>query len=128
MISVNLVCNGILRRFEFVVDFPELDILPPFLHKTLTSISSPHFSEFSLQLRQGLLEFNPNGDDRGRRIWGTGWELVDEDLYACAARTDNFQVMVEFVNGQSTEVVIEAHFPRMKSRGSLKITQEQPWW
>jgi len=118
------------------VDFAKLDILPPFLHKTLTSISSPHFSEFSLRLSQGFFEFDPNGNpDRWKggcdnrwevRTWCAGWDVIDEDLYAHAAGRDDFRFTIEFVTGQSTEAAIEARFPRMKSNGSLVIIQRQP--
>jgi len=107
------------------VDSIELDILPSFLHKTLTSISSPHFSEFSLLLSQGWLDFELNGGANVPKVWGPGWEVVDEDLYVHAVRRDNFRFKVEIVIGQSTVAAVEAHFPRMKSKGSLVITQRQ---
>ena len=126
MLSVNLESNGILRRFELKVDFVELDILPPFLHKTLTSISSPYFSEFSLRLCQ---EFNPTRGGRTSRktLWGTGWEVVDEVLYTHAARRDDFLFEVRIITGESTVAAVEAIFPRMKSEGSLLITELEPW-
>ena len=127
-LSVDLGCNEILRRFEFAVNFAELDILPPFLHEALTSISSPRFSEFSLLLRQGLLEFEPNGGPNGRRVWGTGWEVIDEDLCALAAGRDGFRLEVEIVKGQSTVAAVEEHFSRMKSKGLLSVTQKLPRW
>ena len=129
MLRVNLRTNRILRRFGFDVDFAELDILPPFLHKTLTSISSPHFSEFSLRLLGGLVKFNLDRSRRHKyriRTWGAGWDVIDEDLYAHAAGRDDFRFTIEFVAGRSTEAAIEARFPRMKSNGSLVIIQRQP--
>ena len=127
-LSVNLGCNGILRQFEFAVDFAELDILPPFLHEALTSISSPHFSVFSLLLHQGLLEFKPHGGAKGRRVWGTRWEAIDEELCARAAGRHDFRLEVEIVKGQSTVAAVEEHFPRMKSKGLLLVRQQQPKW
>ena len=124
VISVDLESNGIFRRFELEVNFVELDILPPFLHGTLTSISSPHFSEFSLRLCQ---EFNPTGGPGNRKtLWGIGWEVVDEDLYELAARRDDFRCAVQIVTGESTVAAVEALFPRMKSKGSMVITQLHP--
>ena len=137
MLDVNLGSNGILRRFEFDVGFAELDILPPFLHKTLASISSPHFSGFSLRLFQRFYEFDPNGDPKrwsshGNRwevrTWGAAWDVVDEDLYALAAGRNDFRFTIEFVKGQSTVAAVEARFPRMKSKGSLVIRQQKPRW
>ena len=137
MLSVDLGSNGILRRFEFDVDFVELDILPPFLHKALVSISSPHFSEFSLRLFPGLHDFDSDEGTGGWRTQdsrrevetlGAGWEAVDEDLYVLAAGRDDFRFTIEFVTGQLTVATVEECFPRMKSRGSLVITQQQPRW
>ena len=112
------------------MDFAELDILPPFLHEALASISSPYFSGFSLRLRQGTFESKPKGGTKGRIVWGVGWEVIDEDLYAhaSAAGRDDFRFKVEVVEGQSTVATIEEHFPRMKSKGSLLITMQQPRW
>ena len=130
--SVDLGYNGILGWFAFAVDFAELGILPPFLHRTLTSITSPHFSEFSLLLFQRSYGYNyKEGDSRRGISWGTGWEVVDEDLYAHAARRDDFQVVIQIVTGKSTVAAVEALFPRMKSKGSLVITQKptlRPRW
>jgi len=129
MLSVNLGSNKALRRFEFDVDFAELDILPPFLHKTLASIPSPHFSEFSLRLFQGILQRYVRGEaaDNRKILWGAGWEMVDEVLYGHAARREDFRFVVNIVAGESTEADVEALFPRMKSRGSLLInTRQQP--
>jgi len=124
MLNVNLGRNGKLRRLELDVDFAELDILPPFLHKTLASIWSPHFSEFSLRLSQGILNLNPNRRARGRKtLWGTGWDVVDEDLYACAVQRDDFRFVVQIMTGESIEAAVEALFPRMKYNGSLFITR-----
>jgi len=59
----------------------------------------------------------------GRRtLWGTGWEVVDEDLCAHAARRDDFRFMIEIVPWESTIAAVEALFPRMKSKGSLFVT------
>ena len=126
MLDVNLGSNGILGRFELTVDFEELDILPPFLHKTLTSISSTRFSEFSLRLCQGALGSRNRGTIGRKTSWGTGWEVVDEDLYAHTAGRDDFRFMVQIVTDESTEADVEALFPRMKSKGSLLITCKQP--
>ena len=127
-INISLGCNEVFRRFELQVNFAELHVLPPFLHKTLAPISSPHFSEFSLLLRQDFVETKTNGGATRRRVWGTGWEVVDEVLCACAARRNGFRFTVEIVTGQSTRADVEAHFPRMKAKGSLLVTQRQPRW
>ena len=126
--SLDLGHNRILRRFELTVDFAELDILPPFLHKALTSVSSPHFFEFSLVLDQGWHDLKPNGGGNHRRVWGNGWEVVDEDLYAHSARRDDFRFTVKIVRGLSTVAAVEERFPRMKSKGSLLITLESSKW
>jgi len=127
MLNIGLGCNGKLRRFELDVDFVELDVLPPLLHKALTSISSPHFSYFSLRLFQGSLEPNPDAGPGDRKtLWGAGWNVVDEALYAHAVRRDDFRFMVQIVTGESTEAAVEGLFPRMKSNGSLLITRQQP--
>jgi len=102
------------------MDLGELDVFPPFIHRALTSISSPHFSEFALRLFQG---FDNNGNFGGRRTsWGTGWGVVDEDLYAHAARRDGFRFVIEIVPWESTMATVEALFPRMKAMGSLFVT------
>jgi len=108
------------------VDLVELDILPLFLHNALTSISSAHFSEFSLLLSQGQVdsEFNFRKDNIPK-VWGSGWEVVDEDLYAHAVRRDDFRFAVEIVIGQTTVAAVGAHFPRMKLKGSLVVTQRK---
>ena len=116
--------NEILRRFELVVDFEEFDAVPRFLHETLTSISSPHFSEFSLQLLRGF-HYRRGSGGRNTLLWGAGWEIVDEDLYACAARNDSFRFVIVIPTGESTEVAVEALFPQMKSKGSLVIKWER---
>ena len=125
ILSVNLRCNRVLRRFELAVDFAELEILPPFVLKTLASISSPHFSEFSLRLVWGG---NFGGTGHRKTLWGAGWEVVDENLYARTAQRGGFRFAIQIVTGESTEATIEALFPRMKSKGSLLITQQQPRW
>ena len=129
MVSVSLGYNGILRRLEIAVDFAELDILPPFIHKALASISSPHFSEFFLRLTQGKFGFGHNGGNPGRGIsWGTGWEVVDKELCAFAAGRDDFRFGVQILTGKSTEAEVEALFPRIKSKRALVVTQQKPWW
>jgi len=115
------------------VDFAELGILPPFLHRTLTSITSPHFSEFSLLLFQSRYGYShKEGDPRRGMSWRTGWEAVDEDLYALATRRDDFRVVIQIVTGKLAVATVETLFPRMKSKGSLVITQQtasrtRPW-
>ena len=106
------------------MDFAELEILIPFLHEALMSISSPHFSEFSLRLFEGILERCIRGEGAGDRktSWGTGWEMIGEDLYAYAARRDDFRFVVNVMAGESTEAAVEALFPRMKSKSSLLVT------
>jgi len=127
MLTLNLEPNEILRRFELEVNFVELDILPPFIHEVLTSISSPYFSEFSLRLCCERAKFKSVWGVSGRKtLWGTGWEVVDEDLYAHAARRDDFRFAVQIVTGESTAAAVEALFPRVKSKGSLLITQLKP--
>jgi len=123
MLSVNLGCNGTLRRFGLAVDFAELDVLPPFVYKTLASVSSPQFSEFSLRLSEGYNHDQGPGDRR--TVWGTGWEMVDEELYTRASRRDGFRFVIQIVPGESTEAAVETLFPRMKSNGSLLITRQQ---
>jgi len=123
-LRIDLETNGILKRFELEVNFVELDILPPFLHKALTSISSPCFSEFSLRLCRG---FNLTIGTGGRKtLWGTGWDVVDEDLCAHAARRDGFRFAVQIVARESTVAAVEALFPRMKSKGLLLVTKLKP--
>ena len=102
------------------MDLEELDVLPPFLHKTLTSISSPHFSEFSLRLFEGF--DRKGGFGRRKTSWGAGWGVVDEDLCALAARRDGFRFMIEIVPWESTMAAVEVLFPRMKSKDSLFVT------
>jgi len=128
MLSVNLGCHGVLRRFELAVDFVELDILPPFVRETLASVSSPHFSEFSLRLCPRLGFSLWRGASDRRTFWGAGWEVVDEDLYVRATRRDGFRFAIQIVPGESKKAAVEALFPRMKSLGSLLITKPQPWW
>ena len=128
MISVNLRGIETLRRFGLDVDFVELKILPPFLHGVLTSISSPHFAEFSLRLFRGTFDeyLRDQGAGDRKTLWGNGWEMVDEDLYAHAARRDDFRVVVNVVAGESTKAAVEALFPRMKSKGSLSVAMWDP--
>jgi len=122
MLTVNLRSNRVLRWFELAVDFAELDILPPFVLKTLASISSPHFSEFSLQLLWG---YSLDKDCR-ETLWGAGWEVVDKDLYVWTAQSGGFRFTIQLVTGESTEAAVKALFPRMKSKGLQLITQQQP--
>jgi len=90
------------------------------------SIVSPHFSEFSLRLLPGfgfcgaanVLMWGASGR---RTRWGTGWEVVDENLYMHAARRDNFRFVVKIVPGESTEATVAVLFPRMNSKGALSI-------
>ena len=101
-----------------------LSPIPHSLHKILTSISSPHFSEFSLR----FLYLFGSADDR-LFVLGTGWDVVDEELYACAARRSDFRFVIEIPAGEAIEAAqVEALFPRMKSKGSLLITwgQQRP--
>jgi len=53
--------------------------------------------------------------------WGTGWEIVVEDLYTYAAQRGNFRFVIEIPSGGSTEAAVEANFPRMKLKGWLLI-------
>ena len=53
--------------------------------------------------------------------------MIDEDLYAHAARRDDFRFVVNIVAGESTEAAVEALFPRMKLKGSLMVTTWQEY-
>ena len=110
MLCVDLRCNEILRRFEFAVDFVELDIFPPFLHKTLTSISSLHFSEFCLEFWWEPNEPKLYGRTGCSRVWGTGLGMVDGALYAHADGRDGFRFVVEIAGRQPTVVRLKRIF------------------
>ena len=47
--------------------------------------------------------------------------MVDEALYAHAARRGNFRFVVEISSWGPTKAAVEALFPRMKSKGWLLI-------
>jgi len=72
-----------------------------------------------------LIDSPQNSDNFGPFELGTGWEIVDEDLYACAARRSDFRFVIEIPSRESKEAVVEALFPRMKETGSLLIKLRQ---
>jgi len=73
--------NLALTRFEIRVDHPDdIDLVLSPLRNTLSTISSPAFSEFALNLESypiGVYYFRLLS---GERVWGEEWGLVDRDL------------------------------------------------
>jgi len=79
--SVDLSRNLALTRFELRADRPDdLTLALPPLRKTLSTISSPTFSEFTLKLEGipvGIRFFQLLPSDV---VWRDGWGTIDRNL------------------------------------------------
>jgi len=115
------------------VDRPDdLDLVLPPLHATLSTISSPVFSEFTLNLEGYSMETRLFQLISGPRAWGDGWGMVDRDLndmVRVVGRDIRLVVQVEARGGAWTPMLGElmgAVFPLMNARGLVSVEVAKP--
>ncbi|KAF9650490.1 hypothetical protein BDM02DRAFT_3111993 [Thelephora ganbajun] len=125
--TADLSRNLALKRFEVRVDPDDLTLIPPLLHDTLSTVSSPVFSEFILKLEGYPTENRFFHLLSSRVVWGDEWGIIDRDLSDMVRRigrdirlavwvTHNGGVwsreLGEFVGGM---------FPLMNARGLVRV-------
>ena len=125
--TADLGKNSALTRLEMRVDPDDLAFVPPLLHETLSTISSPVFSEFTLKLQslpKGHHFFYPLNISG---VWGDDWWMIDRDLDDMVNATGrNIKIVVHVAtNGgvwsTGLQRFVGCMFPSMNARGLVKV-------
>ena len=108
------------------VDPEDLALVPPLLHKTLSTIRSPAFSELTLKLEGVPVSHQFFYDLSIGTVWGDSWWIIDGDLndmVTVAGRDIEFVVQVgEFGGVWDIELqrFVGDVFPLMNARGLVR--------
>ena len=119
--------NLSLARFELRVDPDELNLIPPFLHETLSTISSPVFSELALRLEGSLIPYCFLHSLSIKVVWGDEWGMIDKylnDMVHATGRDIKFVVQVGKnggVRGRELRGFVGSMFPLMNARGLVRV-------
>ena len=125
--TADLGKNSVLTRLEMRVDPDDLAFVPPLLHETLSTISSPVFSEFTLKLQslpkdhRFFYPLNISG------AWGDNWWMIDRDLddmVKATGRNIKFVVHVAANSGiwsVGLQRFVGYMFPSMNARGLVRV-------
>ena len=126
--AVDLSGNLLLARFELRVKSPDdLTLALPSLRKTLLTISSPAFSEFTLKLEgipMGIRFFQLLP---GEVVWRDEWGMIDRDLNDMAqvvGREIRLVVQIEAAGGVWSPTLggrVGDVFPLMNARGLVSV-------
>lgn len=125
--NADLGRNFALTRFELRVDPEYLTLIPPLVHKTLETISSPAFSEFTLKLEGYPVENRFFHLLTSGVVWGNGWGTIDRilnDMVRTVGRDIRFVVRVGANGGVwSPELgrFVGDMFPLMNARGLVRV-------
>lgn len=120
--------NLALIRFELHVGHPHdlTSVLSP-LRKTLSSISSPVFSEFTLKLGSSPMKIRFFHLLSGEGALGDEWGLIDRDLHNMVHAVGR-DIRLVFRVGAGGEVwssrlgeLVGDVFPLMKARGLVSV-------
>ena len=127
--ATDLSQNFALTRFELRVDPDDLMLVPPLLHETLSTISSPVFSEFTLKLEDYLVEDHFFYLLSREALWGDEWGIVDRDLndmVQVAGKDIRFVVQVGAHGGvwlRELRGFMGVMFPLMSARGLVGVVK-----
>ena len=131
--SADLSRNPALTRFQLRVDRPDdLNFVFPPLRETLSTISSPVFSEFILMLEGCPMELRFFQLLSGERAWGDGWGMVDKQLdgmVRVVGRDIRLIVQVGTGGGAWTPKLgklVGEVFPLMNARGLVRVEVVTP--
>ena len=108
------------------MDPEDLALVPPLLHKTLSTIRSPAFSEFTLKLEGVPVNHQFFYNLSIGTVWGDDWWIIDGDLndmVTVAGRDIVFVVQVgEFGGVWDIELqrFVGDVFPLMNARGLVR--------
>ena len=124
--------NSALTRFELRVNYPR-DLVPALsrLRGTLSTISSPAFSELTLRFVGYPIEPLFLRPLPGEVLWGDNWGIIDGKLndMVHAIRRD-IQLVVQIGAGGRVwaprlRAIVRAAFPLMDARGSVIVDVEK---
>ena len=124
--------NSVLARFKLRVDLEDLTRIPSLLHKTLSTISSPAFSEFTLKLESSPTESRFFHLLSSKAVWGVGWGVIDRDLNKIAraiGRDIRLVVRVGMDGGvwsPEFRQFVRGMFPLMGARGLVEVEVVKP--
>ena len=131
--SADLSRNLALTKFQLRVDRPnDLNLVPSPLRETLSTISSPAFSEFVLRLEGCPMEIGFFRFFSAERTWGDEWGVVDRDLndmVQANGKDIRLVVQVGAVGGVWTPKLGElvgGVFPLMNARGVVSVEVAKP--
>jgi len=126
--TADLSRNLALARFELHVGYPEdlIPVLSP-LRKTLSTISSPAFSEFTLKFEYSETERRFLQFVSGEVVRGDEWGMIDRDLNDMGYRIGrDIQLVVQVGAGievwsPTRRTVVGDVFPLMNARGLVSV-------
>ena len=130
MDCADLSRSSALTRFQLRVDRPDdLSIVITLLRETLSTISSPVFSELVLKLEGCPMENHFLCFVSGEVVWGSEWGMIDRDLddrVCLMGRDIRLVIQVGAGGGVWTpklgEIVGDV-FPLMSARGLVSVVQ-----
>ena len=131
--STDLSGNLALTRFQLRVDRPDdlNHFLSP-LRETLSTISSPTFSEFVLKLEGRSMEVAFFQLVSGEVAWGHEWGLIDGDLDDMVRVTGrDIRLVLQVGAGCGVWItrlgeLVGDVFPLMNARGLMSVEVEKP--
>ena len=125
---VDLSRNSALTTLELRLVYPR-DLVqdPPRLRKTLSTISSPAFSEFTLRFEGDLSESRLLRTVTGEAVWGDQWGGIDgklDDMIHVIGRNIRLVIQIGECGGAwvpSLRALVEAAFPLLNARGLVSV-------
>jgi len=124
--TVDLSQNLALAQFELRVGPEDLTHVPFLLHKILSTISSPAFSEFTLKLEGYPAAHHSLPELSIRALWGDEWCIIDQgldDMVHTTGRDIEFVIEVGMFGGvwsHRLQGFVEDMFPLMSARGLVR--------
>ena len=109
------------------MDPDDLALIPPLLHETLLTITSPAFSEFALRLEGLPVNHQFLYDLSIGTVWGDDWWTIDRDLnnmVTATGRDIKFVVQVGTFGGVwgiELQRFVGSIFPLMNARGLVRV-------
>lgn len=116
-----------LKRFELRADPDDLPFIPYRLRQTLSTITSPVFSEFTLKLEGLIILHRTFRLLANRTVWEGGWDFIDSALNDMVDEIGgDIRLVVQVAaNGgvwsPELEGIMGEVFPLMGERGLVRV-------